>query len=129
MQPNRLRLCLSIVLLVASWGFVAAFLLLFPATMAPKNLLRLVVSRFPQYEVLYDDPEDEKLIGWLDSLECGHQVFLYNFSLGTSEFLPEQGQKRHRCAECAAILSAGETTKKKPARSVTLDEFRRAKAA
>jgi hypothetical protein len=75
-----------------------------------KNPLRLIVSRFPRYDVLYRDPEQETLTGWLDTLECGHQVDLYNLGLSSPSLGAEGGQKRHRCAECAM--------QKKPPQSV-----------
>jgi hypothetical protein len=71
-----------------------------------KNPLRLVVSRFPRYEVLYNDPECEKLTGWMDTLACGHQVELLNFGLAEPSFGPEGGAKRHRCGECGAAAVA-----------------------
>lgn len=84
-----------------------------------KNPLKLVVSRFPRYEVLYDNPEYEKLTGWLDTLECGHQVELHNFGLASPSFGPESGPKRRRrCGECAVEAHA-----KKPAQSVRFTEF------
>ncbi len=95
----------------------------------PKNPLRLVVSRFPRYEVLWKLPEHEVLVGWLDTLECGHQVRMSNYGLSAPEFPPEGGAKRHRCAECAAV-----TVVKKPVQSVRItdlgnDIVRKAKAA
>lgn len=78
----------------------------------PHNPLRLVVARVPVYEVLYGDPAHEKLVGWIDTLECGHQMRLFNFGLAEPSLGPEQGSKRHRCAQCAAAQM------KRPAQSV-----------
>jgi hypothetical protein len=90
------------------------------ATAMAKNPLRLIVSRFPRYEDLYRDPEHEKLVGWLDTLECGHQVEVYNLGLAAPSLGAEQGQKRHRCAECAVTQVA----MKKPSQSVRLNSAR-----
>jgi hypothetical protein len=83
-----------------------------------RNPLKLVISRFPRYEVLYSNPEQEKLTGWLDTLECGHQVELPNFGLSEPSFGPESGpRRRRRCGECAVEAHA-----KKPAQSVRFRE-------
>jgi hypothetical protein len=87
-----------------------------------KNPLRLIVSRFPRYDVLYRDPEQETLTGWLDTLECGHQVDLYNLGLSSPSLGAEGGQKRHRCAECAALQ---QVAPKKPSQSVKLVSSRK----
>jgi hypothetical protein len=86
-------------------------------TAMAKNPLRLIVSRSPRYDVLYRDPEQETLTGWLDTLECGHQVDVYNVGLGAPSLGAEGGHKRHRCGECAAVQFAA----KKPAQSVKRD--------
>jgi hypothetical protein len=124
--PNQRRRLAAIVLVfvvgLSTTGFFAfsraATAVQRTTTAMAKNPLRLIVSRFPRYEVLYDDPEHEKLTGWVDTLECGHQVDLYNFGLAGPSLGPEGGQKRHRCAECAALQ---QVAPKKPAQSVTVD--------
>ncbi|HKW17063.1 MAG TPA: hypothetical protein VJO35_06100 [Terriglobales bacterium] len=88
------------------------------------NPLRLVVSRFPRYHALYGDPAQETLTGWLDTLECSHQVELFNFGLAEPSFGPEQGAKRHRCGACAQMAAM-----KKPPRSVKAELARIAKAS
>lgn len=71
----------------------------------PKNPLRLVTARISEFGDLYHDGT-YKLLWYLDTLECGHQVVVcYPFN-------PETGSRRHRCAECAAVVQA-----KKPAQS------------
>jgi hypothetical protein len=113
--------------------FVTALLLLIAlaaigvqsTTPMTKNPLRLVVSRSPRYEVLYRNPEQEKLVGWWDTLECGHQVELWNFGIAEPSFGPEAGTKRHRCAECGAAIARVEAAPKKPSQSVTPEEIRR----
>ena len=140
MLPNSLRLarCRFSVrsIFVTSFAFLCLTIFFAVSTtpaMQPKNPLKLVVSRFPRYEVLYRNPKQESLVGWLDTLECGHQVELFNFGLSQPSFGPsDQGQKRHRCAECAQVkvlaaaagATVGDGSPKKPAQSVTLDEFR-----
>lgn len=66
------------------------------------NPLRLIFARFPEFVDRYGDGSLK--LGWLlDTLECGHQVLVFDL-----EFIP---QKRHRCAACA------ELAKKKPVQS------------
>ena len=90
------------------------------------NPLRLIVSRFPRYEVLYRDPEHETLTGWRDTLACGHQSEIWNLGSGVAPSVgAETGSKRHRCGECAMVYVAA----KKPPQSVKLDEMKRRKAA
>jgi hypothetical protein len=101
---------------------VAAVAVQRTTTAMGKNPLRLIVSRFPRYDVLYRDPEQETLTGWLDTLECGHQVDLYNLGLSSPSLGAEGGQKRHRCAECAALQ---QVAPKKPSQSVKLVSSRK----
>jgi hypothetical protein len=127
LQPNR-RFAAILVLMVALSttcvftfsGAAAAVQQKSPTAMA-KNPLRLIVSRFPRYEVLYHDPGYEKLTGWLDTLECGHQVDVCNVGLGEPSLGAEAGHKRHRCGECAVTQ---QVAMKKPSQSVRLDSVR-----
>lgn len=68
----------------------------------PGNPLRLISSRFPQFEDFYGDGT-QKLAWYVDTLVCGHQVLVFDLEFA--------GQRRHRCAECAA-------SQKKPVQSV-----------
>lgn len=75
----------------------------------PKNPLHVISARTPFFLDLYNDGT-EKLVAFLDTLDCGHQVVVYPFDPGT-------GQKRHRCADCAVQAKA--SSPKKPVGSVS----------
>lgn len=81
----------------------------------PKNPLRKITSRFPQYYVsLFDN---NYRLGWyLDTLECGHQVLA--FAIG------DTSNRRHRCSKCAPLPQKkpveSETAMKKPPSSEPL---------
>lgn len=67
----------------------------------PKAPLRLITSRTPVFGDLYSNGT-QKLMWYLDTLDCGHQTVVYPFD-------EISGKKRHRCAECAQAVA-----KKKP---------------
>lgn len=88
------------------------------ATLAvfPKSPLRRIVARAPFIE--FDEERGTARIhAYLHTLECGHQVWVHPFREYDENWkyvtvFPTQ--KRHRCAECKALLDA-----KKPPQSVT----------
>lgn len=79
----------------------------------PRHPLRLIISRFP---VFFELAENYQTYCFLDTLECGHQVYVYPQS-------EDVNQKRHRCVECGRTLA-----KKKPSSSVEISLEKRRKA-
>lgn len=78
----------------------------------PKSPLRLVVARAPHVD-LDEERDTAALTKFLDTLECGHQVWVHVFKHYDDnwkyvDMLPTQ--KRHRCQECKGLANA----KKKP---------------
>ena len=71
--------------------------------------LRLIAARTPHYHI--SEFDNTERLGWyVDTLECGHQIYVYPFALE----IGEGGKKRHRCQECLNYS----LPQKKPAQSV-----------
>ncbi len=96
-------------------GFSSSFVSASSTLSVPNSPLRLIVSRTPVSEEFYHSTV-EKVVGFIDTLECGHQQIVYNLAVrgfsGTD-------QKRHRCPECAQSQVEA-LPPKKPARSVKI---------